>query len=75
MNSRDENEHNEKGQRSEERDCKGLYKLARSGAIKQFTGISDPFEGDLGSEVVVKFDSLENQVNQVMDYIKNIGLI
>jgi len=28
----------------EERDVKGLYKLARSGAIKQFTGISDPFE-------------------------------
>jgi hypothetical protein len=29
----------------------------------------------LGSEVVVNLDSLENQVNQVMDYIKNIGLI
>ena len=28
----------------EARDCKGLYKLAREGKIKEFTGISDPFE-------------------------------
>ena len=28
----------------EKRDIKGLYKLAREGIIKQFTGISDPFE-------------------------------
>ena len=28
----------------EERDSKGLYKLAREGKIKEFTGISDPYE-------------------------------
>jgi sulfate adenylyltransferase len=28
----------------EQRDCKGLYKLARQGKLQQFTGISDPFE-------------------------------
>jgi adenylylsulfate kinase len=36
----------------EQRDVKGLYKKARSGEIKEFTGISDPYEAPLHAEVV-----------------------
>ena len=42
----------------EERDCKGLYKLARAGKITQFTGISDPFEEPQKCEYVL--DGNEN---------------
>ena len=38
----------------EQRDVKGLYKLAREGKIKQFTGISDPFEVPTKADVVIK---------------------
>ena len=37
----------------EDRDPKGLYKKARQGIIKQFTGISDPYEAPESAEVVV----------------------
>ena len=37
----------------EERDIKGLYKLARKGIIKQFTGISDPFENPSNCDVEI----------------------
>ncbi|KAJ8768870.1 hypothetical protein K2173_023865 [Erythroxylum novogranatense] len=38
----------------EARDPKGLYKLAREGKIKGFTGIDDPYEPPLDSEIVLK---------------------
>src|SRR5690606_2920170 len=37
----------------EERDTKGLYKKARAGIIKNFTGVSDPYEAPKNPEVVV----------------------
>ena len=37
----------------ESRDIKGLYKMAREGKIKEFTGISDPYEEPVGSELVI----------------------
>ncbi|MEN0111260.1 MAG: adenylyl-sulfate kinase, partial [Planctomycetota bacterium] len=37
----------------ERRDPKGLYKKARSGEIKHFTGISDPYEPPLAAELVL----------------------
>ena len=37
----------------EQRDVKGLYKLAREGKIKEFTGISDPFEEPSRADVVI----------------------
>ena len=37
----------------EERDCKGLYKMAREGIIKEFTGISDPFEEPTDSDMII----------------------
>uniref|UniRef100_A0A2P2L0G0 Adenylyl-sulfate kinase n=2 Tax=Rhizophora mucronata TaxID=61149 RepID=A0A2P2L0G0_RHIMU len=40
----------------EARDPKGLYKLARAGKIKGFTGIDDPYELPLDSEIVLKCD-------------------
>ncbi|XP_031115356.1 adenylyl-sulfate kinase 3-like [Ipomoea triloba] len=38
----------------EARDPKGLYKLARAGKIKGFTGIDDPYEPPLNSEIVLR---------------------
>ncbi|KAG6551498.1 hypothetical protein Mapa_006921 [Marchantia paleacea] len=38
----------------EERDAKGLYKLARQGVIKAFTGIDDPYEKPVNPEIVIK---------------------
>ena len=40
----------------EERDVKGLYKLAKQGIIKQFTGISDPFEEPTDSSIIINGD-------------------
>ena len=37
----------------ERRDRKGLYKLAREGKIKEFTGISDPYEAPTTAELVL----------------------
>jgi sulfate adenylyltransferase len=37
----------------EERDVKGLYAKARAGEIREFTGISDPYEPPVRAEVVV----------------------
>ena len=38
----------------EERDPKGLYKAARAGKIKGFTGIDDPYEEPLNAEIVME---------------------
>ncbi|KAL2608663.1 hypothetical protein R1flu_027236 [Riccia fluitans] len=38
----------------EKRDAKGLYKLARQGVIKAFTGIDDPYEKPVNPEIVIK---------------------
>jgi adenylylsulfate kinase len=43
----------------EQRDPKGLYKKARAGEIKHFTGISDPFEEPANADVVVDSGSLD----------------
>ena len=44
-----------------ERDVKGLYKKALAGEIKNFTGVSDPYEEPLNAEVVVKTDTETHQ--------------
>jgi adenylylsulfate kinase len=48
----------------EQRDVKGLYKKARSGEIKQFTGISDPYEPPENPEIHLHTE-LENQEQDV----------
>jgi len=60
----------------EERDTKGLYKKARSGEIKNFTGISDPYEAPEKAEIVVHTDkeSIEESATKVLDYLVSRGL-
>lgn len=55
----------------EERDVKGLYKRARAGEIKAFTGISSPYEEPDSPEITVHTDknSLEDCVEQVLAYL------
>lgn len=55
----------------EERDPKGLYKKARSGVIKNFTGISDPYEPPENAEVVIDTSKLniEKSVKEVLKVI------
>lgn len=50
-----------------ERDVKGLYKRAIAGEIKNFTGISDPYEEPLAAEIVV--DSSTQTVEQSVETI------
>jgi sulfate adenylyltransferase len=61
----------------ERRDRKGLYKLAREGKIKEFTGISDPYEAPESPELVV--DTLQvspdDCAQQVMLRLESLGLI
>ncbi|CEL95793.1 unnamed protein product [Vitrella brassicaformis CCMP3155] len=54
----------------EQRDVKGLYKKARQGIIKQFTGISDPYEPPRSPELCLETtEDVSNHVQQVMDYL------
>lgn len=60
----------------ERRDVKGLYKLAREGIIKQFTGISDPFEEPSESELVVSGENdLTETINNIVTELKIRELI
>ena len=61
----------------EARDTKGLYKKARAGIIKQFTGISDPYEEPKNAEIVVHTgdQSIEESAQAVLDYLHSKGLI
>ena len=61
----------------EARDTKGLYKKARAGIIKQFTGISDPYEAPEKAEVTVHTgeQSIEESAQKVLDYLHEKGLI
>jgi adenylylsulfate kinase len=53
----------------EQRDVKGLYKKARAGEIKNFTGIDSPYEKPQKSDVVVPTDRLS--VNDSLDLLLN----
>ena len=61
----------------EERDTKGLYKKARSGEIKNFTGISDPYEAPENPEVLVDTskESIEESGDKIIKYLESEGLI
>ncbi len=62
---------------AEERDPKGLYKKARAGEIKNFTGIDDPYEAPENPELVLPSHelSLEEEVDVVLDALKTRGII
>ena len=55
----------------EQRDVKGLYKKARAGVIKGFTGIDDPYEEPSSPEIVVDTEkfSIEQCKQQILDYL------
>ena len=61
----------------EDRDPKGLYKKARSGEIKGFTGIDAPYEAPLNPELIVETDknSIEESAQIVVDYLIENGII
>jgi|TARA_B100001059_G_scaffold19016_1_gene15570 adenylylsulfate kinase len=62
---------------AEERDPKGLYKKARAGEIKNFTGIDDPYEAPERPEVHLHTDqqSLEEEVQSLLELLEMQGLI
>ncbi len=55
----------------EQRDVKGLYKKARNGEIKDFTGIDSPFEEPKNPDLILRthIDSIEECHNQLVDYV------
>ena len=61
----------------ESRDVKGLYKKARAGEIKQFTGIDDPYEPPLNPEVNcgTHKESLEESVDKVIAKLEAMGYL
>ena len=61
----------------EKRDRKGLYKLAREGKIKEFTGISDPYEAPEEPELAVDTEGTDVDycAQQVLLKLEAIGLI
>jgi adenylylsulfate kinase len=62
---------------AESRDPKGLYKKARAGEIKNFTGIDDPYEAPRAPEIHLHSDkqSLEEEVNQILAVLRERGII
>lgn len=61
----------------EQRDPKGLYKKARAGEIKGFTGVDDPYEAPLKPEIVLKTGEkkLEECVAQLADELRKRGIL
>ena len=55
----------------EERDTKGMYRLARAGKIKNFTGIDDPYEPPLAPEIVIDgaARSAEDNADRIIAYL------
>lgn len=61
----------------EARDPKGLYKKARAGELKGFTGIDDPYEAPSAPELVLKTDkkTAEELADEVIAYLESKGVI
>jgi adenylylsulfate kinase len=61
----------------ESRDVKGLYKRARAGEIKNYTGIDSPYEAPDNPELVIdtESESLEESVAKVIDFLKSKEII
>jgi len=62
---------------AEQRDPKGLYKKARAGQIKNFTGIDDPYEAPENPEIHLRTDemSIQQEVTTVIDYLMTHDII
>ena len=61
----------------EQRDPKGLYKKARAGEFKEFTGISSPYEAPEKPELVIKTGAvdLDACAQQVVGYLKQNNIV
>lgn len=61
----------------EERDVKGLYKKARQGEIKGFTGVSDPYESPENPEVVIESDkeTIEQSAKKILKTLEILEYI
>jgi adenylylsulfate kinase len=61
----------------EQRDVKGLYKKARAGEIKEFTGISAPYEAPSKPEIVIETSgqSVEKSALQILAYLERQGIV
>jgi adenylylsulfate kinase len=62
---------------AENRDPKGLYKKARAGEIKNFTGIDDPYEAPENPEIHLHTDQMtvEEEVSLIINYLVDKGLL
>jgi adenylyl-sulfate kinase len=60
-----------------ERDVKGLYKKALAGEIKNFTGVSDPYEEPLDPEVVIDSsrESVSSSVDKILSRLRELGYV
>jgi adenylylsulfate kinase len=60
-----------------ERDPKGLYKKAYAGEIKEFTGVSDPYEAPENPEIVcdTEAEEPEESAAKLIAYLEERGLI
>ena len=61
----------------ESRDPKGLYKKARAGEIKEFTGIDAPYEVPENAEIVINTNDLDlaASTQKVIDYLSDKGTL
>jgi adenylylsulfate kinase len=61
----------------EERDVKGLYKKARSGEIKHFTGIDDPYEPPLNPTIECRTDqeTITESTEKILDKLAELGYL
>lgn len=61
---------------AERRDPKGLYQMARQGLIKEFTGVSAPYEIPENPDIHVRTDktSVEETVREIIAEIEKRGL-
>jgi len=61
----------------EERDPKGLYKKARAGEVKQFTGVSDPYEPPLNPELTIDAAAMSpsEAAALVLDQLEQRGIV
>ena len=61
----------------EERDRKGLYAKARAGILKEFTGISDPYEEPTDADLVIDTTKLspEEAAQEILLYLEREGYV
>ncbi|KFF57406.1 adenylylsulfate kinase [Bacillus subtilis] len=61
----------------EQRDPKGLYKKARNGEIKHFTGIDSPYEAPISPDFIIESDqiSISDGADLIINELQNRGII